>query len=282
MATTTDTPPQAHSPNYLSDMRPHFEPFTIDCGSIPAYSYKGNLQSELKAKTLTPDLARALLEDMLIIREMEEMIVKLRAGAYDPLATFNYRGPTHVSVGQEGTAVGACSALLIRDKITSTHRGHGESLAKGTVAIRAMDEDQLRGRVPGTTAASRKDLLQAALEQHVYRTIGELFGKDEGIVGPLTTPLLDQLHFDTAFMGSIGVSLDDGLTTTDPGEAFTKKLVVEKARRVVVLADSSKIGKTSFSHAGDWDQMDILVTDRKVASRFVKSLKKKSVRVITA
>ena len=85
-----------------------------------------------------------------------------------------------MSVGQEGTAAGACAALRIADNITSTHRGHGESLAKGTAAIRAMDEETLRARVPGCRANSREELIEAALEQHVYRTIGELFGKDEG------------------------------------------------------------------------------------------------------
>ena len=131
------------SPTYLSDMRPKFEPFEIDCGKIPAYRYKGNLKQELAAKKITKAEAVNLLEDMLMIREMEEMIVKLRSGAYEPIRDFNYRGPTHVSVGQEGTAAGACSVLHIADKITSTHRGHGESLAKGTVAIREMTDEQL-------------------------------------------------------------------------------------------------------------------------------------------
>ncbi len=81
---------------------------------------------------------------MLVIREMEEMIVKLRSGAYEPIREYNYRGPTHVSVGQEGTAAGACCALQLHDNITSTHRGHGESLAKGTVAIRQMTDEQLQ------------------------------------------------------------------------------------------------------------------------------------------
>ena len=165
---------------YLSDMRPRFEPFVIDCGKISAYSYQGCLRSELASKTLSSAEAIAILEDMLVIREFEEMIVKLRSGAYDPIRDYNYRGPTHVSVGQEGTAAGACAALRIADNITSTHRGHGESLAKGTVALRAMSEAELRARVPGCRANSREELLEAALEQHVYRTIGELFGKDEG------------------------------------------------------------------------------------------------------
>ena len=165
---------------YLSDMRPRFDPFVIDCGKIPAYSYQGSLRSELASHALAAAEAIAILEDMLVIREFEEMIVKLRSGAYDPIRDYNYRGPTHVSVGQEGTAAGACAALRIADNITSTHRGHGESLAKGTVALRAMDEAALRARVPDCRANSREELLEAALEQHVYRTIGELFGKDEG------------------------------------------------------------------------------------------------------
>jgi 2-oxoisovalerate dehydrogenase E1 component len=168
------------SPVYLSDSRPRFEPYEIDCGRIPAYTYKGNLRTELAAGTITAEEAVAILEDMLVIRELEEMIVKLRSGAYEPIRDFNYRGPTHVSVGQEGTAAGACAALRLADNITSTHRGHGESLAKGTVAIRQMTEEQLRKRVPRCGAQTRAELVEAALEEHVYRTICELFGKDDG------------------------------------------------------------------------------------------------------
>src|SRR5208282_2592443 len=135
------------SPVYLSDSRPKFAPFEIDCGKIRAYRYQGNLKRELAEGTITAAEALSILEDMLVIRELEEMIVKLRSGAYEPIREFNYRGPTHVSVGQEGTAAGACCALELADNITSTHRGHGESLAKGAVAIRQMTDEQLRKRV---------------------------------------------------------------------------------------------------------------------------------------
>jgi len=165
---------------YLSDRRPCFEPFEFDCGKIAAYAFKGDLRSELKAQAIDPREAVALFEDMLVIREFEEMIVKLRSGAYEPIRDFNYRGPTHVSVGQEGTAAGACSALLLKDNITSTHRGHGESLAKGTVAIRQMNEVALRSRVPHCQSGIHEDLIEAALEEHLYRTMCELFGKDDG------------------------------------------------------------------------------------------------------
>jgi 2-oxoisovalerate dehydrogenase E1 component len=184
MTTTTLEKPtkkkNLKSATYLSDMRPKFEPFEINCGKISAYRYKGNLKQELAAKKITKVEVANLLEDMLMIRELEEMIVKLRSGAYEPIRDFNYRGPTHVSVGQEGTAAGACSVLHIADKITSTHRGHGESLAKGTVAIREMSDAQLKSRVPDCKATKHEELLEAALEQHVYRMICELFGKEDG------------------------------------------------------------------------------------------------------
>jgi 2-oxoisovalerate dehydrogenase E1 component len=70
--------------------------------------------------------------------------------------------------------------LQLADNITSTHRGHGESLAKGTVALRQMTDDQLRKRVPDSASSRREDLVETAMEEHVYRTICELFGKEDG------------------------------------------------------------------------------------------------------
>jgi 2-oxoisovalerate dehydrogenase E1 component len=167
-------------PNYLSNSRPNFTTGEIDCGKIPCYRFQGTLKSELESGRLSRADALLLLEDMLTIREFEEMIVKLRSGAYTPLPDFNYRGPTHLSIGQEAASTGACAGLLGGDYITSTHRGHGDSIAKGCVALRAMSDDGLRRRVPDCRAAARQELLEAAIEDHVFRTIAELFGKEGG------------------------------------------------------------------------------------------------------
>jgi len=56
-------------------------------------------------------------------------------------------GTTHLCVGEEATAVGACGVLEERDKITSTHRGHGHCIAKGADVNRMMAE--LFGRATG-------------------------------------------------------------------------------------------------------------------------------------
>ncbi len=166
--------------NYHSTLLPAFKKQTISFAKIPAYSYNKTLKDEIAAGNLTAQQAVDLFEDMLTIREFEEMIIKLRSGAYDACAGYDYRGPTHVSIGQEATAVGCCSGMQFDDYITSTHRGHGDSLAKGNVAIRAMGLDQLRARVPEVKSTKRKELVEAALEDHIYRAIAELFGKEDG------------------------------------------------------------------------------------------------------
>ncbi len=166
-------------PAYLSDLRPDFRPFEEDCGSIVGFVYRADLSAELQAGTITAAEALDLYDTMLAIRELEEMIVRLRSGGYDPLPGFDYRGPTHVSIGQEATSVGAAFGLRPDDYVTSSHRGHGDAVAKGFAAIRAMSDDALRARVPGVIG-DREALVAAALEEHLFRIIAELFGKEEG------------------------------------------------------------------------------------------------------
>ena len=57
------------------------------------------------------------------------------------------RGPLHLSTGQEAVAAGVCANLRRSDLITSTHRGHGHTLAKGADPYRMMAE--LFGRADG-------------------------------------------------------------------------------------------------------------------------------------
>jgi DeoR/GlpR family transcriptional regulator of sugar metabolism len=110
---------------------------------------------------------------------------------------------------------------------------------------------------------------------------GELRRLSQTLVGPLTRMVLSELHLDKAFMGTMGFALKEGLTTTDPSEAYTKELVMSHSRQVIVLADSSKAGKVAFASAGRWDQVHALVTDKQVGKEFLKELEKKDLKLIT-
>ena len=170
----------------------HPKPDTLDLPSIPLFQYENNIQKEVDSGALTRTAALELLEQMLMIRALEEMIAELKAGAYQALPKFNYVGPTHVSIGQEATAAGAVAGIGLTDYITSSHRGHGDAMAKGYCFIKGMDDDALRtrlekyagmmdiiGEMPAADAG-RSELEEAALRLHTYRMIAELFGKTNG------------------------------------------------------------------------------------------------------
>jgi DeoR family fructose operon transcriptional repressor len=99
---------------------------------------------------------------------------------------------------------------------------------------------------------------------HLVVLGGDFRPLSQAIVGPLSRLVLEQLFVDRAFMGTFGLSLDAGLTTSDPAEAYTKELVLSRARKVVLLADGGKLGTRSFAHAGRLDQVDVLVTDARL------------------
>lgn len=69
------------------------------------------------------------------------------------------------------------------------------------------------------------------------------------------------LTVDKAFMGTNNLSPDKGATTPDVRQAETKKLMIAIANRVIILCDSSKIGKVSFAQFATTDQIDVVVTD---------------------
>ncbi len=109
---------------------------------------------------------------------------------------------------------------------------------------------------------------------------GRLRRRSQTMVGPLTSHVLCQLHFDKAFMGTIGVTIDDGMTTTHPDEAYTKRLAMEHSSEVILLADSSKIGKISFAHAGGVESISTIVTDSGADADFLKRIRKMKINII--
>jgi pyruvate dehydrogenase E1 component alpha subunit len=80
-----------------------------------------------------PGTARSALDTLWRIRIFEEAVDELFARGL-------MHGTMHLSIGQEATAVGGCSALRDDDMITSTHRGHGHCIAKGADLVRMMAE----------------------------------------------------------------------------------------------------------------------------------------------
>ena len=88
------------------------------------------------------DAAKEWLRTMMLIRRFEE-----RAG--EMYAKAKIGGFLHLAIGEEATIVGATRAMRDSDYLLSTYREHGQALARGTEAKRAMAE--LFGRKDGVS-----------------------------------------------------------------------------------------------------------------------------------
>lgn len=160
--------------------KPDFTKRTLKFGQVECYQYDKSLQDELK-KEMTADDAMFMYRQMQYIRAFESVIIKLRSGELVPFESYKFSGATHLSIGQEATAVGANAALMADDYITSSHRGHGHSIAKESYALRVMNNKQLNEFISAVDFKSeKKDLLEQALEVHLYRTMAEFLGKEDG------------------------------------------------------------------------------------------------------
>jgi TPP-dependent pyruvate/acetoin dehydrogenase alpha subunit len=91
-------------------------------------------------KNYKPELLIEILRRMLLIRAFESQLPVLSTQSL-------IRGSSHACIGQEAAAVGACFALQPSDYVTSTHRGHGHTIAKGGNVKFMMAE--LLGRADG-------------------------------------------------------------------------------------------------------------------------------------
>ena len=72
---------------------------------------------------------------------------------------------------------------------------------------------------------------------------GEVSTLSHGTTGALSDHALSRIHVDIAFLGADAVDPAQGLGEPSLDEARTKELIAERARTVIVLADSSKSGR---------------------------------------
>ncbi len=81
------------------------------------------------------------------------------------------------------------------------------------------------------------------------------------LVGPLADRAISGLHVDRLFLGVHGMDPRAGYTTPNLSEAQTNRIFIERARQVVVLADSSKFGTVGLADFGPLALADVLITD---------------------
>ncbi len=159
----------------------------IELDPIPVNQYSRTLADELD-RYAREDLVR-IHRDMAYIRAFETMLQEVKTQRSFRDIPYDHRGPAHLSIGQEASAVGQAFLLGIDDHIFGSHRSHGEILAKGLSAIEKLDDDTLMGimqgydggtilrLIEGDADGSVKDL---AIDFLLYGALAEIFGREAG------------------------------------------------------------------------------------------------------
>lgn len=81
------------------------------------------------------------------------------------------------------------------------------------------------------------------------------------LVGPLADASLQGLNLDLAIVGVDGISSHGGITTYDVVEAQTNRAMIDRARKVIVVADGSKVGRMAFARICHIALLGELITD---------------------
>lgn len=111
---------------------------------------------------------------------------------------------------------------------------------------------------------------------------GRVRGRTMASVDAWAVQALAQVYVDVAFVATNGLSIERGLTTPDPAEAAVKAAMIASARRVVLLADHSKVGHDHFSRFGALTDVDLLITDNGLDERTAAEIAAAGPRVVRA
>jgi DeoR family transcriptional regulator, aga operon transcriptional repressor len=102
------------------------------------------------------------------------------------------------------------------------------------------------------------------------------------LMGPLATGVLAEVSLDLAILGVDALDPERGAAAHHEGEASINHLMARRAARVVVAADSSKLGRRAFARICALDEIEVLVTDTGATEEAIAPYTEAGVRVIRA
>jgi DeoR family transcriptional regulator, aga operon transcriptional repressor len=181
----------------------------------------------------------------------------------------------------EKQLIGQAAAALVTPGSTVALNGGTTTVE---VARALVNRDELRDRAVTvvTNALSIAGELAVRPQIKLVVTGGVARPESHELIGPLATYVLADLTFDWAILGVDGVDALAGATAHHEGEASINRLMTERAQRVAIVADSSKLGMRAFARVCGIDKIDVVVTDAAVETPAAAALADKGIRVITA
>jgi DeoR family glycerol-3-phosphate regulon repressor len=110
---------------------------------------------------------------------------------------------------------------------------------------------------------------------------GQIRAHDRAVVGALAMEFINNFKVDFALIGASAIDPDGTLLDFDVDEVKVSQTIIRNAREVILVADSSKIGRPAPVRIGTIADVDFLVTDEQADVDFLALCERSDVRVIT-
>jgi len=209
--------------------------------------------------------------------EQKELIKRTHGGAFagQEMIEVDYRVRETVRRAEK-EAIGRLAWTLIQP---------GESVfldAGSTLAYLAAAMDDTR-RI--TVVTNSTIVLQTLENRTNIDTIllgGRVHAASHSLIGPIAEEVVAQFRFTKAFLGAVGINLEEGLTQSNVDEVPVKKRVAANSKEVIVLADSSKFNRDVLVMFLRLDQLHTIITDGGIRAEYRRSLEERGIRVLVA
>ncbi|WP_076472732.1 DeoR/GlpR family DNA-binding transcription regulator [Micromonospora avicenniae] len=224
----------------------------------------------------------ALAEQQLVTRTHGGIVAG--SVAYDLPVRYRYRGDRSTKERIAATAAG----LVEPGSVVGLNGGTTTSATARHLAARHLaarpELAQATNRPALTVVTNALNIATEMVLRPSVRTVilgGVALPQSYELTGPLTSMVMQSLWLDVLFLGVDGFSTD-GTSCHDESEAGIDALMVSRARQVVVVAGSEKLGRHSFAKICDASAVHTLVTDDAADERIVADLRTAGVTVLLA
>jgi DeoR/GlpR family transcriptional regulator of sugar metabolism len=210
--------------------------------------------------------------------EREGLLKRVHGGAISRVSR-GYEPPFALRSGRGENAkerIGRLAATLVAENETLILDVGTTTLALARNLLDGAGLTVVTASLHAAHALSVRDELRVIVTGGIARP-GEL-----SLIGDLAERAFDELHCDTVFLGAGGVDVEAGVTEFNLDDARVKRAALRSARRCVVLADATKLGKVALGAVCPLARVDVLVTDTSASDEVLAPLRDSGVEVLTA
>ncbi|BBH23610.1 D-beta-D-heptose 1-phosphate adenosyltransferase [Paenibacillus baekrokdamisoli] len=222
------------------------------------------------------DVSEATVRNDLKYLEQNGMLKRLHGGAVDLSRmneiTYEQRAVVHAS---EKERIGKKAAGLIAPGETIFLDAGSTVMELATHLPSGFEFNVVTAALNVASAAGRHG------NAHVHLVGGMLRSSLQELVGPKAIAGIKEIHAHKVFLSCSGFDAGKGLTERHIFSAEVKKAMIAAADQVILLADSTKMGRVFFAELAPLHKVDLLITDNAISDTNRTLLTAQGIEVLT-